>query len=85
MVVKAKRFEETMKRTTLVKIPLSIQQYTTACDQGLSAETCKGTYQKRFSGFRPLRGYPPPIPLTENQCEKRRIFSLTELGGTPPP
>ena len=28
---------------------------------------------------------PPPDPLTENQCEKRRIFSLAERGGTPPP
>ena len=31
-----------------------------------------------------IGGYPLP-PLTENQCEKRRFFSLTELGGTPPP
>ena len=28
---------------------------------------------------------PPPTSLTENRCEKRRFFSLTELGGTPPP
>ena len=26
----------------------------------------------------------PPHPLTENQCEKKKDFSLTELGGTPP-
>ena len=46
----------------------------------------KGTFQKRFSGFCPLRGYPPPhTPLTENQCEKRRIFSLADRGGPPPP
>ena len=44
----------------------------------------KGTCQKRFSGFCPLRGYPPPL-LTENQSEKRRFFSLAERGGTPPP
>ena len=42
----------------------------------------KGTFQKRFSGFFPLRGT-PPTPLTENQCEKKGFFSLAELGGTP--
>ena len=48
--------------------------------------TYKGACHLRFSGFCPLRGYPsPPNPLTENQCEKRRFFSLAELGGTPPP
>ena len=30
-----------------------------------------------------MGGTPPP--LTENQCEKRRIFSLVERGGTTPP
>ena len=35
-----------------------------------------------MSDFRPL--CPPPTPLTENQCEKRRVFSLAEKGGTPP-
>ena len=30
-------------------------------------------------------GGTPPLPLTENQCEKRRFFSLAELGGIPPP
>ena len=44
----------------------------------------KGTCHLRFSGFCPLRGYPPPA-LMENQCEKKKVFSLTELGGTPPP
>ena len=26
----------------------------------LNPKVCKGTCQKRFSGIRPLRGYPPP-------------------------
>ena len=43
----------------------------------------KGSCQKRFSGFCPLRGYPPPpTPLTENHFAKK---PLTELGCTPPP
>ena len=47
---------------------------------------CKGTFQKRFSGFCPLRGYPlPPTPLTENQCEKKKDFFLSGQGGVPPP
>ena len=50
----------------------------------LKSSCYKGSFQKRFSGFCPLRGYPPPS-LTENQCEKRRFFSLAEKGGTPPP
>ena len=33
-----------------------------------------------MSDFRPLC---PAPPLTENQCEKRRFFSLAEKGGTP--
>ena len=43
----------------------------------------KGTFQKRFSGFCPLRGYPPPppTPLTENHFAKK---PLAERGGTPP-
>ena len=49
-------------------------------------EGCKGTFQKRFSGFCPLKGYPPPYPLTENQCEKKKDFFLSGIGGyTPPP
>ena len=48
---------------------------------------CKaqGTFQKRFSGIRPLRGYPPPTPLTENQSEKKKVFFLSGKGGHPPP
>jgi len=42
----------------------------------------KGTRKKRFSGFCPLRGYPPPTPLMENHLAKK---PLTELGGPPPP
>ena len=30
-----------------------------------------------------IGGYPPP--LTENQCEKKKGFSLADRGGTPPP
>ena len=43
-------------------------------------KTCKGTCQKRFSGFFPLRGY-PPTPLTENHFAKK---PLAEMGGSPP-
>ena len=44
----------------------------------------KGRFQKRFSGIRPLRGYPPPA-LTENQSEKKKVFFLSGKGGYPPP
>ena len=44
----------------------------------------KGRFQKRFSGIRPLRGYPPPA-LTENQSEKKKVFFLRGKGGYPPP
>ena len=43
----------------------------------------KGTFQKLLSGFFPLRGYPPPTPLTENQCEKKKVFFLSGKGGYP--
>ena len=43
----------------------------------------KGTCQKRFSGFCPLRGYPPPPPpLTENHFAKK---TLVEREGYPIP
>ena len=45
----------------------------------------KGGCQKRFSGIRPLRGYPPPPALTENQSEKKKVFFLSGKGGYPPP
>ena len=42
-----------------------------------------GRFQKRFSGFCPLRGYPPsPTPLTENHFAKK---PLADRGGTSPP
>ena len=44
----------------------------------------KGTFQKRFSGIRPLRGYSPPL-LTESQSEKKKVFFLSGKGGYPPP
>ena len=44
----------------------------------------KGTCHLRFSGIRPLRGYPPPL-LTENQSEKKKVFFLSGKGGYPPP
>ena len=40
----------------------------------------KGTCQKLL--FFPLRGYPPPTPLTENHFAKN---PLAEMGGTPTP
>ena len=44
----------------------------------------KGGCHFRFSGIRPLRGYPPPL-LTENQSEKKKVFFLSGKGGYPPP
>ena len=42
-----------------------------------------GSFQKRFSGFFPFRGSPPPLtPLTENHFDKK---PLAERGGTPLP
>ena len=38
----------------------------------------KGGRQKLSSGFCPLRGYPPPNPLTENHFAKK---PLAEKGG----
>ena len=34
----------------------------------------KGTCQKRFSGIRPLRGYPPPPPLNGKSSGKKEGF-----------
>ena len=50
----------------------------------LTFEFDKGRCHLRFSGIRPLRGYPPPA-LTENQCEKKKVFFLSGKGGYPPP
>ena len=44
----------------------------------------KGSFHLRFSGIRPLRGFPPPL-LTENQSEKKKVFFLSGKGGSPPP
>ena len=43
----------------------------------------KGRFQKRFSGFFPLRGYPPlPYPLNgKSFCQN----TLSGKGGYPPP
>ena len=41
-------------------------------------EGCKGTFQKRFSGFCPLKGYPPPTPLTDKHFTKK---TLADRGG----
>ena len=46
-------------------------------------ENTKGRCHLRFSGIRPLRGYPPL--LTENQSEKKKVFFLSGKGGYPPP
>ena len=45
----------------------------------------KGRCHLRFSGIRPLRGYTPPPPLTENQSEKKKVFFLSGKGGDPHP
>ena len=57
--------------------------YTIAWNKNQSVR--KGRFHLRFSGIRPLRGFPPPPLLTENQSEKKKVFSLAERGGTPPP
>ena len=31
--------------------------------KNIKVPKCKGSFQKRFSGIRPLRGYPPPPRL----------------------
>ena len=49
------------------------------------ASATKGSCHLRFSGFCPLRGFPPPTPLTENQCDKKKVFFLSRKGGYPPP
>merc|ERR1711973_914821 len=50
----------------------------------IRSERDKGRFHLRFSGIRPLRGYPPPL-LTENQSEKKKVFFLSGKGGYPPP
>ena len=47
-------------------------------------QVSKGSCHLRFSGIRPLRGYPPPL-LTENQSEKKKVFFLSGKGGYPHP
>ena len=42
----------------------------------------KGTFQKRFSGFCPLRGSPPPYPLNGQSFSQK---TLNGKGGYPPP
>ena len=44
----------------------------------------KGTFQKRFSKFCPLRGYPPPFPLNGKSVWKKKDFFLNGIGGAPP-
>ena len=41
----------------------------------------KGTFQKRFSGFCPLRGSPPPYPLNGKSVWKKEGFFLSGKGG----
>ena len=45
---------------------------------------CKGNCQKRFSGFCPSRGYPPPYPLNGKSVWKKKVFFLNGIGGYPP-
>ena len=46
----------------------------------------KGSFQKRFSGFCPLRGYRrPPYPLNGKSVWKKKDFFLNGKGGYPPP
>ena len=45
--------------------------------------SCKGTCHLRFSGIRPLRGYPPP--LNGKSVWKKEGFFSWRKGGVPPP
>ena len=40
--------------------------------------------KRRFFSLAELGGTPTP-PLTENQCEKKKVFFLSGKGGYPPP
>ena len=40
--------------------------------------------KRRFFSLAELGGT-PSLPLTENQCEKKRVFFLSGKGGYPPP
>ena len=78
LVILSREVEDLKEELVQVKNH-SLIQY--PCRRWLSEGTC----QKRFSGIRPLRGYPPPTPLTENRCEKKKVFFLSGKGGYPPP
>ena len=39
--------------------------------------------KRRFFSLAELGGTPTP-PLTENQCEKKKVFFLSGIGGYPP-
>ena len=39
---------------------------------------------RRFFSLAELGGT-PPLPLTENHCEKKKVFFLSGKGGYPPP
>ena len=40
--------------------------------------------KRRFFSLAELGGT-PSLPLTENQCEKKKVFFLSGKGGYPPP
>ena len=56
-------FEKTME-TIEKKHETTFKNHENKPKHGTNPKPCKGTYHLRFSGIRPLRGYPPlPSPL----------------------
>ena len=57
-------------------LPFSASGWVGFCLTGpvLQSQAPKGTFQKRFSGFCPLRGSPPPYPLNEKSVWKKEGF-----------
>ena len=55
-----------------------ISEYISVLNLMCESSSGKGSFQKRFSGFFPLRGYPPPYPLNgKSFCQK----TLSGKGG----
>ena len=88
-----KSFLSFFKQTGKVLVCVSKPHFSQMCQRSQFSVTIlrthfrwyKGSCHLRFSGFCPLRGYPPPTPLTENQCEKKKVFFLSGKGGYPHP
>ena len=68
-------------QTSPCQTPMTISQLIAA--KVLYMIRTKGTFQKHFSGFFPLREYPPPYPLNEQSFFQKK--PLGERGVPPPP